>query len=81
MLKKTDVANDIIKIKNDYATNASVDSKLNDLKAQHISTEVKKIDDKTRKNASDILAFENRLKQKENENEIGISFNRGFFFT
>ena len=56
---------------------------MNDLKAQHISTEVKKTDDKTRKNASDILAFENRLKQKEdkvNENERGISFSRGFFF-
>ena len=42
MLKKPDVASDITKIKNDYAANASVDSKLNDLKAQHISTEVKK---------------------------------------
>ena len=50
--KKTDVASDITKIKNDYATNASLDSKLNDLKAQHISTEVNKIDDKTKKNAS-----------------------------
>ena len=40
--KKTDVASDITKIKNDYATYASLDSKLNDLKAQHISTEVKK---------------------------------------
>ena len=81
--KKTDVASDITKIKNDYATNASLDSKLNDLKAQHISTEVKKIDDKTRKNASDILAFESRLKRKEdmvNKNERGISFSRGFFF-
>ena len=38
--KKNDVASDITKIKNDYATNASLDSKLNDLKAQHISTEV-----------------------------------------
>ena len=47
--KKNDVASDITKIKNDYATNASLDSKLNDLKAQHISTEVKKIDDKTKK--------------------------------
>ena len=55
---------------------------MNDLKAEHISTEVKKIDDKTRKNASDILGFENRLKQKEdivNENERVISFIRGFF--
>ena len=46
-------------------TNASLDSKLNDLKSQHIATEVKSIDDKTKKNASDILAFESRLKQKE----------------
>ena len=81
-VKKADYSAEITKIKNDYATNASLESKLNDLKAQHIATEVKKIDDKTRKNASDILGFENRLKQKEdiaNENERGISFSRGFF--
>ena len=79
--KKTDVASDITKIKNDYATNASLDSRLNDLKAQHISTEVKKIDDKTKKNASDILRFKSRLKQKEDivdENQRGLSFNRLF---
>ena len=46
-------------------TNASLTSKLNDLKSQHIATEVKSIDDKTKKNASDILKFESRLKQKE----------------
>ena len=63
--KKTDAADDITKIKNDYATNASLDSKLNDLKSQHIATEVKSIEDKTKKNTSDILAFESRLKQKE----------------
>ena len=40
-------------------------SRLNDLKSQHITTEVKKIDDKTKKNASDILSFESGLKQKE----------------
>ena len=39
-VKKTDYGAKITKIKNDYATNASLDSKLNDLKAQHISTEV-----------------------------------------
>ena len=75
-VKKTDYSAD-------YATNASLDNKFNDLKAQHIATEVKTIHDKAKKNASDILAFENRLKQKEdtvNENEKGISFNRGFFF-
>ena len=31
-------------IKNDYAMNASVDSKINDMKAQHIADEVKKVD-------------------------------------
>ena len=64
-------------------TNTSLDSKLNDLKSQHIATEVKSIDDKTKKNSSDILAFESRLKQKEDivdENQRGLSFNRGFFF-
>ena len=61
--KKTDVAND--KIKNDYVSNASLTSRLNDLKSQHIATEVKTIDDKTKKNASDILDFESRLKQKK----------------
>ena len=83
MLKKTDYGAEIPKIKNDYATNASLDSKLNDLKAQHIADKVKKVDDKAKKNASDILGFENRLKQKEdtvNENERGITFNRDFYF-
>ena len=63
--KKDDVANDITTIKNNYVTNASLTSRLNDLKSQHIATEVKTIDDKTKKNASDILGFESRLKQKE----------------
>ena len=63
--KKTDVANDITTIKNDYVSNASLTSRLNDLKSQHIATEVKTIDDKTKRNASDILGFESRLKQKE----------------
>ena len=80
---KADVATDITAIKNDYVTNASLTSRLNDLKSQHIITEVTGIDNKTKKNASDILALENKLKQKEdtiNENERGLSFNRGFFF-
>ena len=81
--KKADVATDITTIKNDYVTNATLTSQLNDLKSQHIATEVTSIDNKTKKNASDILALENKLKQKEdtiNENERGLSFNRGFFF-
>ena len=56
-------------------------SKLNDLKSQHIATEVKSIDDKTKKNASDILGFESRLKQKEDivdEVQREKSADRGF---
>ena len=82
-VKKNDYVAEITKIKNDYATNASLNSKLNDLKAQHIADEVKKVDDKAKRNASDILRFESRLKQKEDivdENQRGLSFNRGFFF-
>ena len=80
---KADIATDITAIKNDYVTNASLTSQLNDLKSQHIATEVTGIDNKTKKNAGDILALENKLKQKEdaiNENERGLSFNRGFCF-
>ena len=43
--KKSEVATDITAIKNDYVTNASLTSQLNDLKAQHIADEVKKVDD------------------------------------
>ena len=81
--KKTDVANDITTIKNDYVTNAILTSRLNYLKSQHIATEVKTIDDKTTKKASDILGFESRLKQKEDivdKNQREISINRGFFY-
>ena len=61
-------------------TNASVNSKLNDLKSQHIANEVKKVDDKVKKNTSDILGFESRLKQKKDivdEAQRENSFNRG----
>ena len=81
--KKADVATDITTIKNDYVTNASLTSQLNDLKSQHIATEVTGIDNKTKKNATDILTLENKLKQKEdtiNENERGLSCNRGLLF-
>ena len=58
-------------------------SQLNDLKSQHIATEVTTIGNKTKKNESDILALESKLQQKEdtiNENERGNSFARGLFF-
>ena len=47
--KRADVATDITAIKNDYVTNASLTSQLNDLKSQHIATEVTGIDNKTKK--------------------------------
>ena len=81
--KKDEVATDITAIKNDYITNASLTSRLNDLKSQHIATEVTGIDNKTKKNVTDILALENKLTQKGdtiNENERGLSIFRGFFF-
>ena len=55
--KKTEVANDITTITNDYATNASVDSKINNLKAKHISDKVKKVEDKINKNKRGISVF------------------------
>ena len=73
--KKADVATDITAIKNHYVTNVSLTSQLNDLKSQHIATEVTAIDSKTKKNASDILALENKLTQEEdtiNGNERGL---------
>ena len=36
----TDIATDITTIKNDYVTNASLTSQLNNLKSQHMATEV-----------------------------------------
>ena len=80
--KKAGVATDITTIKNDYVTNASLTSELNNLKSQRVATEVTGIDNKTKRNASDILALENKLQQKEhtiNKNEIGFSIFRGFF--
>ena len=62
---KADVATYITTIKNDYVTNASLSSQSNDLKSQDIATEVTGIDNKTKKNASDILALENKLIQKK----------------
>ena len=55
--KKTEVANDITTIKTYDATNASVDCKINDLKAKHISDEVKKVEDKINKNEGGISVF------------------------
>ena len=80
--KKADVAADITATKNGYVTNTSLTSQLNNLKSQHIATEVTGIDNKTKKNAGDILALKNELEKEEydiSENEVGISIFRGFF--
>ena len=69
--------------KADYVSNASLTTQLNNLKSQHIAIEVTGIDNKTKKNANYILAVKNELEKKEydiTENEIGISFNRDFFY-
>ena len=82
-VKKTDYATEITSTKKDYVTNAAFDSKINDLKIQHIADEVTKIDDKSKKNASDILRFKSRLKQKEDivdESQREDSFTRGVYY-
>ena len=50
--------------KADYVSNASLTSQLNNLKSQHIAIEVTGIDNKTKKNANDILAVKNELEKK-----------------
>ena len=53
--KKADVATDITSIKNNYVTNASLSSRLNCLKSQHITDEVKKVEDKVNENKKEII--------------------------
>ena len=82
-VKKTGYATEISGIKNDYVTNAALTSQLNDLKNQHIADELEKIDDKTKKNSTDILTYESRLRQKEdtlNDLERDASFFRGNYY-
>ena len=56
------MATDITTIKDDYVSNASLRSQLNNLKSQDI--EVTGIDNKTKKHANDILALKNELEKK-----------------
>ena len=60
-VKMTDYATEITSIKNDYATKAILDSKINDLKSLHISDEIRKVDDKVVKNISDILKYKTSI--------------------
>ena len=53
--KKAYVATDITAVKSDYVTNASLTSQLNNLKSQHITDEVKKVEDKVDENKKEII--------------------------
>ena len=82
-VKKTDYAAEITSIKNDYVTKAALTSQLNDLKSQHIADEVKKVDDKTNKNSTDILNSKNVLEHNKSvidDLEREASFRRGFYY-
>ena len=67
-VKKTDYSTEITSIKNDYVTKSALASQLSDLKSQHIADEVKKVDDKVKKNITDIVTAKNSLlKVKKNK--------------
>ena len=79
-VEKTDYATEIATIKNDYATKEILDSKINDLKGQHISDEAKKVDDKVIKNTSDFLKHKTSIdhnKSALDDLEREASFFRG----
>ena len=82
-VKKTDYATEITSIKNDYVTNAALESQLNDLKNQYIADEVKKVDDKVKKNITDILNTKTSLEHNKSvidDLEREASFTRGFYY-
>ena len=60
-VKKSDYANEITKIKNDYVTQTALTSQLNDLKNQHCLGEVTKLETKINKNSSDILSSKSSI--------------------
>ena len=47
--------------KNDYVPKAALTSQINDLKNQYVPDEIKKVDDKVKKNITDILTAKNSL--------------------
>ena len=66
----TSYAMDITAIKNDYVTNASLTSQLNDLKSQHITDEVKKVEDKANENKKEIIFIKGFLSYEYNNNFV-----------
>ena len=80
-VKKTDFATEITSIKNDYVTKAALTNQLNDLKSQHIADEVKKVDDKMKKNITDITKTSlEHNKSVIDDLEREASFSRGFYY-
>ena len=69
--------------KTDYSKTIMSLNSLNDLKSQHIVDEVKKVDDKVKKNITDIVTAKNFLlhnKSVLDDLERKASFNRGFYY-
>ena len=64
-VKKMDYDAEVSGIKNDYVTNAALTSQLNYLKSKQIAAEVKKINDKTKKNSSDIFSNNTSLQHSK----------------
>ena len=82
-VKETDYATEITSIKSDYIINAALTSQLNNLKSTHIADEVKKVDDKVKKNITDIVTAKNSLLRNKSvldDLEREASFNRGFYY-
>ena len=82
-VRKTDYAAEITSVKIDYVTKAALASQINDLKNQHISDEVKKVDGKVNKNITDVLNTKTSLEHNKSvidDLEREASFNRGFYY-
>ena len=79
--KKNACSTDITTIKNDYFTNAALDSRHNDLvQKRTFKSELKQVDYKARENSSKALSYEHKLKQREdtiNDLERVPSYFRG----
>ena len=69
--------------KTDYSKTIISLNSLNDLKSQHIADEVKKVDDKVKKNITDFVTAKKFLlhnKSVLDDLEREASFNRGFYY-
>ena len=66
LVKKTDYATEIVNIKNDCVTNATLNARHKDIiQKTKFDTEVKKTNDKIVSNSSEVLTYNNRLNQSK----------------